>query len=583
MKLRDALRIVNAPLSPEAAALDVALICGFTPLHLSTFLLAELRTRLSGYQVRLTSGLYGDTLGSLRRLRADPPAAVVAALEWPDLDARLGVRSLGGWGADLLDDIVRSARARLDAITEATIDLAQRSRVVISLPTLPLPPIGHSHPAQLSRLDADLRAALSGFAVAMARALGVHLVSEQVLQRSSPPSARWDVRGELATGFPYQLDHASELARLIAALIHPATPKKGLITDLDDTLWKGIVGDAGASGVAWDLAGHAQIHGLYQQLLSALADSGVLVAVASKNDRALVDEVFARDDVLLRPTQIFPFEVHWSAKSESVTRVLRAWNIGADSVVFVDDSPMELAEVSATHPGVTCIQFPRDDPDALLELLVQLRALFGKDVITDEDRIRQESLRRREQVVGADSAEAEANGEVNESFLREAEGEVTITATKLPFDARAFELVNKTNQFNLNGRRHPEAAWRASLADDRFVLLTLSYRDKFGPLGKIAVAGGHRDGDAIHLETWVMSCRAFARRLEHVMVQQLFERFGVSEIVFDFAPTERNGPLRTFLTEILGAEPAPGARLTRTEFDRLCPPLYHTISDAANA
>jgi len=111
--------------------------------------------------------------------------------------------------------------------------------------------------------------------------------------------------------------------------------------------------------VSWDLAGHHQLHGLYQLLLAALAEEGVLIGVASKNDPASVQQAFLRKDLLVRPNQIFPMEVNWNAKSSSVERILRTWNIGADSVVFVDDSPMELAEVAAALPGIECVRFRR--------------------------------------------------------------------------------------------------------------------------------------------------------------------------------------------------------------------------------
>ena len=140
--------------------------------------------------------------------------------------------------------------------------------------------------------------------------------------------------------------------------LFPAPPKKGIITDLDQTLWKGILGDAGVDGISWSLDGKSQAHALYQQVLASLADSGVLVAIASKNDPDLVEAALQRPDILLPPSQIFPMEVGWGVKSDAVGRILETWNIGADSVVFVDDSPMELAEVAEKYPGIECLRFP---------------------------------------------------------------------------------------------------------------------------------------------------------------------------------------------------------------------------------
>jgi predicted enzyme involved in methoxymalonyl-ACP biosynthesis len=68
------------------------------------------------------------------------------------------------------------------------------------------------------------------------------------------------------------------------------------------------------------------LHGVYQQFVATLADAGVLVGVASKNDAALVEDAFSRSDLLLSKADIFPFEVHWSRKPESVQRILKTWN-----------------------------------------------------------------------------------------------------------------------------------------------------------------------------------------------------------------------------------------------------------------
>ncbi len=134
----------------------------------------------------------------------------------------------------------------------------------------------------------------------------------------STPGARYDVKSDLGTGFPYTLSHASALGELLACLIENRMPMKGLITDLDDTLWSGIVGDDGVDAISWNLDKHSQMHGVYQQLLSSLAAAGVLVGVASKNDAANVAQAFGRRDMLLSSKDVFPFEVHWSKKSESV-------------------------------------------------------------------------------------------------------------------------------------------------------------------------------------------------------------------------------------------------------------------------
>jgi predicted enzyme involved in methoxymalonyl-ACP biosynthesis len=111
-------------------------------------------------------------------------------------------------------------------------------------------------------------------------------------------------------------------------------------------------------------------------------------------------------------------------------------------------------------------------------------------------------------------------------------------------------------------------------------VLVASYRDKYGPLGKIAALAGRREGSRFHIETWVMSCRAFSRRIEHHMLKEVFDRHDVAEVIVDFAPTERNQPSAAFLRSV-AASADDRARVVRSSFLARCPALYHTRTEAA--
>lgn len=573
MKLAEALTTLQRHRLPEAPVFRAQLACGFTPLHLATFFAAHLQRRLPDRRVEVSGGLYGDLAGTLERLpRAEHRAAAVA-LEWPDLDPRLGVRQLGGWSPRDFPEILANAAARLDWMQALLECAANRFPVALSLPTLPLPPVSFTTSAQAGEFDLRLREMLFGFASRAAERNGLRLAHPQELDRISPPERRFDLKAELLTGFPYANAHADALGETLARLLAPPPPKKGLITDLDDTLWSGIAGEIGATEISWDLAHHTQLHGLYQQLLCALADQGVLLAVASRNDPATVEEAFSRADLLLPKSRCYPVEVHWRPKSESVGRILRAWNIGADSVVFVDDSPMELAEVQSVYPEMECLLFPKQDYRAAWEMFRLLRDLFGKERISGEDAVRLDSIRASAVL----QADAQAAGGEPERFLERANAVLNVSLKKFPVDPRCLELVNKTNQFNLNGRRYTEAEWRESLEQEDAFLLTVSYRDKYGPLGKIAVIAGRAADSRVCVDTWVMSCRAFARRIEHRCLALLFEKFGACEAVFRFVQTEKNGPLREFFAGFLEEAPRGEFRISRETFQARRPRLFHQL------
>jgi FkbH-like protein len=310
-------------------------------------------------------------------------------------------------------------------------------------------------------------------------------------------------------------------------------------------------------------------------VLAALAESGTLIGVASKNDPALVEEALRRPDLLVPPARLYPVKVSWGAKSEAVRAILKLWNIGAESVIFVDDSGLEIAEVQAAFPEMCCLLFPAANAAQAYELIEDIHNRCGKAAVTAEDRIRLDSIRVREQPGGEAGVPATASDE----FLRAAEPRITFHLTPDPNDGRALELVNKTNQFNLNGKRYSEADWRRALAREGAFLLVAEYRDKFGPLGKIAVLSGLCREGVPRVETWVMSCRAFARRIEHCCLERLFALFGASQVELDYAETPRNGPTRDFLRSLVGEIPAGPVVVASGRFADACPPLFHTVEE----
>ena len=575
MRLLDALEILKQPVFPEAPRLQIFLATGFTPLHFQTFLAAHLRRLRPDHRVQVQTGLFGDLAGNLERIQSRSCDGVAVLIEWEDLDQRLGLRTLGGWRAQDSADVVQSAANALARIQQALFQLS--CPVCVCLPTLALPPLFTTVTSQASNFELQLRSSIASFAASVAERPLVRLLSSQQLDERSPVNARLDLKSALGSGFPYQLSHASNIAELLAALIHSPLPKKGLITDLDNTLWAGILGEVGVEGISWDLDQHSHIHGLYQQFLASLASAGVLIGIASKNDPALVQQALERKDLVIRKEQIYPLEAHWSPKSESVQRILKTWNIGPETVVFVDDSPMEIAEVQSAFPGIEGVLFNSNDHDAFWKLLTHLRDRFGKAAVSEEDSLRLQSIR----AAGAlrDSAETNShNPAALDDFLRTAAATIHLSFDKQSRDARAFELINKTNQFNLNGKRLTETAWNEYLNEPATFLLTVSYEDKFGPLGKIAALLGRFQDKVLHVDFWVMSCRAFSRRIEHQCLRLLFERFEVQEIQFDYCLTPRNGPLQEFFGTLLRKSPAPDFRLSVDDFSRNAPPLFHRVN-----
>jgi FkbH-like protein len=570
MKLAHALEIVQRRGTGTGEPFTVWLACGCEPLHLRTFLRAELMQRLTSAPVEVHTGVFDDLAGNIERADAagDDPIAVV--VEWSDLDPRLGLRRLGGWRADQLDDIVAQTRTAFERVERAVLAAARGRRVVCVMPTLPLPPLFPQPPGQSGPHELALRALAAGAAATLSSTPGVSIVSHQRLDTLSPAASRRDVKAELAAGFPYSLEHASAVAALLAELLCPRVPRKGLITDLDDTLWAGLLDEAGPTEVSWSEADHR--HALYQQLLASLAGAGVLIGVASRNDPALVAEALARPDLLVGRDTLCPVEVTWGAKSRSIRRILETWNIAADSVVFIDDSPLERDEARERLPGLLTLSLPTDD-DGIWPFLEGLRALFGKRELSAEDGLRLESIRAAQALHSALAAD-----DGSADFLAGVDGTLEFhhgTARA----SRALELLGKASQFNLNGQRLTEADL-AHATRRGGELVTVSYADRYGPLGVIAALLVIPGDEVPAIDAWVMSCRAFARRVEHHTLRHVFDRFGADEVAVGFRPTARNVAMREFLTSLAGDESGGQLRVTRESLEQSAPPLVHRVVDA---
>ncbi len=570
MRLGEALKITGK--SAAGPPRSIHLLCGFTPLHLETFIKARVMARLPASDVLVLTGLFDDLEGNLQRASQKAAEGAIAVIEWSDLDRRLGFRASAGWSTAALVDIAAQVQEACSRLIPYFEELQQQMPVVLVPPTLALLPLTHLPPSQTDQFELDLQAVLANFLQDLGRS-GIRVIGSALLATTSPPALRQDLRMELLAGFPYTVPHADAVAELSVQCLFPEAPRKGLITDLDQTLWKGILGDVGTDGVSWSLEAKSQEHALYQQLLASLADSGSLIAIASKNDAELVSQALLRGDLLISPAQIFPVEANWGPKSHSVERILKTWNIGADSVVFVDDSPLELAEVAERFPVMECLQFPSGDATALLLLLRQLRARFGKSEVREEDRLRLGSIR------DAAGLHKQAGDRVSGDFLSRLEAKVKIEPAGV--DSRAFELVNKTNQFNLNGITFTEAEWKSKAERIGAFLFSVTYEDRFGPLGRIAVIGGIRDGSRYVVDTWVLSCRAFSRQIEHQSIRQLFAATSALEVRFLYKPTGRNGPTKTFFEEFFpSAAVYEGALdLSASWFEEKCPVLYHQVTN----
>lgn len=337
---------------------------------------------------------------------------------------------------------------------------------------------------------------------------------------------------------------AAQIARSLAALVRPAA--KCLVLDLDNTLWGGILGEAGTEGIQCaDTDYPANAYADFQRAVLALRARGILLAVASKNDEALVQEAFRlRPEMPLRVEHIADWEVNWGPKPESLQRIATRLNIGLDSLVFLDDNPAEVDLVRRALPEVRAYRMP-ERPEQFCAFLAGIED-FDQLRISEDDRRRAGMYEVRRKQAGMAAAATDL-----ESFYRSLETVVTPEpAGSANFD-RIVQLIGKTNQFNLTTRRHDRAALTGRL-NQGAELWAFRAADVHGDHGIIAVALLEFAGSACTVDTLLMSCRVIGRTIETAILSFLEQRAlarEAYEIRGEYRPTAKNGPCREFYAQ----------------------------------
>lgn len=331
---------------------------------------------------------------------------------------------------------------------------------------------------------------------------------------------------------------------------------KALVLDLDNTLWGGVIGDDGMDGIVLGQGGaRGEAFVAFQQYAKELSCRGVILAVCSKNDEATALAPFEQHpEMVLKRDDIACFVANWTDKPTNLRRIAEALNIGLNALVFADDNPFERGAVRRELPMVAVPELP-DDPALYAQCLASAGYFEGLR-LTGEDRARGAQYR-------ANHARTVLQGQAVdlETYLRELAMELRWRRFDQTGKARIVQLVNKTNQFNLTGRRTDEAEVEALMADPRALALQLRLVDRFGDNGVISVVSGRMDaaGD-LYLGTWLMSCRVLGRRVEQATLAVVAEeaaRLGAKRLIGEYRPTGRNDMVREHYSA-LGFAPLDG-------------------------
>ncbi len=349
----------------------------------------------------------------------------------------------------------------------------------------------------------------------------------------------------LSNAFWYtaRIRYTARMFELIAETIrraidaHAQRCKKVLVLDLDGTLWGGVVGEVGPLGIALSEDGTGRCYRDFQRFIKAVARTGILLAIVSKNNESDVLEVFDTNKMMILGREDFAaICANWRPKAEGIAEVAEQLNLGTDSFVYIDDNPVEREAIRRFLPEVTVPDFP-DRVEQLPNWFMQeiAPAYFAKYAISHEDAAKTEQYR-------ANHARQKLAASFDlDSYLAELGIECSISVNDGDRMIRASQMTQKTNQFNLTTRRYEITDLMRFVESHEHAVLTLDYRDRFGDEGAVGLA--IVDLGEGRIDTLLMSCRVIGRNVEDRLLDKAIElcRFrGHPRIIGEYIPTRKN-------------------------------------------
>ncbi|UTW55884.1 HAD family hydrolase [Kordiimonas sp. SCSIO 12610] len=385
---------------------------------------------------------------------------------------------------------------------------------------------------------------------------GVYLFDLNTLA-ATVGSARWFnlVQWHMAK-LPFDMEfvpiYTDSIARIIGAI--KGKSRKCLVLDLDNTLWGGVIGDDGVENIlVGSGSASAEAFSAVQRYARQLKERGIILAVCSKNEEENALLPFKQhDEMLLKEDDFAIFVANWNDKASNLQYIAKTLNIGLDALVFLDDNPAERVRVRQSLPEVAVIE-PGDDATYYCNALAS-SGWFETIAVSADDMKRAEQYRTNV----LRSNEREKIGNISDYLIS-----LDMKANIAPFNEqnrkRVTQLVNKTNQFNMTTKRYDEADIESFEKDSRYFTYQVKLADKFGDNGIVSVVIIEHTDNTWVIDSWLMSCRVFGRRLEHCIMNYVVEQArsnDIDNIIGLYSKTAKNSLVADLYGQ-LGFEAAP--------------------------
>lgn len=315
---------------------------------------------------------------------------------------------------------------------------------------------------------------------------------------------------------------------------------KCIVLDLDNTLWGGVLGEDGVSGIkiGGDYPGKA--FAFFQKSLLQLSKVGVILTVCSKNNEADVLDAWEKNPfMVLKKEHFAAYRINWTDKATNINELAEELNIGLDSFVFVDDNPTERELIKQMLPMVSVPEFPAQPYELPIFFKKLVDDYFKVYSITDEDKKKTEQYKANAARVQAQNSFADYG-----AFLESLDIQITIEQANDFNIPRIAQMTQKTNQFNLTTHRYTDADIRLHL-NEGWKIWCLSVSDKFGDNG---ITGCVMVNGSV-IDTLLLSCRILGKGIEYAFLKRVMKMLtnqGVRKLSASYIPTAKNAQVAEF-------------------------------------
>lgn len=308
---------------------------------------------------------------------------------------------------------------------------------------------------------------------------------------------------------------SKNISNIIKAIL--GKNKKCIVLDLDNTLWGGVIGDDGVNNIKIGTeTAIGEAYTEFQKYVKQLKEIGVVLAVSSKNEDNIAKEGLNLPDMMLKEKDFYSIKANWNPKFENISNIAKEINIGEDSIVFMDDNPVERELVKGNLPMVEVPDIGSNIVDYIDH--IDKNRYFEIINLSKEDLERNkfyEMNKKRENEKSAYSS--------YEDFLKSLDMQAEIDFIKPIYTDRIAQLTNKTNQFNLTTKRYTLSDIENISKDSNKIIIYGRLKDKFGDNGLITIIIGKIKEKNLHIDLWLMSCRVLKRDMEKAMLDFLVE------------------------------------------------------------